>query len=1674
MMATQEEECRLKEEDELAFAVQTGEDILGQLSMAKQDDPPSNHVKDLTRALFMAKRRLARLDNAHASAGANNDGPGVRRLEDHLTQETRDDHGTNVIQTAEPVQQPRIRAKLPTLELPPFGGDVAEYTSFRARFHAAVEDAPGLTDEVKLIYLLGCLRGPASQLVKELPPTAAGYASAKALLNEAYDRPAAAQLGHWKALLEIQQVGAGAQRLRQFQMAVEAHVRALECSGVLAAEGEFLPTFLAAKIPGDLRLRWERKRAKRAGGSADFDEGESISGSASGTTRSTLASFRAFLKNEVEAAEAIDLMDANPTSPKSSERKAQPAVSATRALNVQAGRHDKRQRAPCIRDLPEGQRLAAVNEHQLCGNCLGHGHFARRCGRPRCRTCGQRHHALLHGEIEGARKQQGPGQRHGGERGENGVFPSHPQSTSLPTGSATPRLNQQTSRVFAAATGQSLLQTALVKVRMNGGVQQEVRALLDPGAEDCFFHADLIRNTNGQAIDEATFQVIGFGEQSQGEQKYQRYELEIMSREGAFLLRGWATERLCSSPRGRVTPALGEAAEPEGLADPTPGDGRPIMMTIGADALPSILKMQAPRRVNNFVLTPTIFGWVTLGSNQKVAKDVRCLTATRAPPNVRLQDLWDLETLSIDVESEALTSLPPAKLDVEGHYEVRLPFKSAERPKANRYEAEKRLDSVLKTNPERRGKYERYMRDLQDSRIIEEVPEEQARSIRHFLPHHGVWREGKALRVVFDGSAGLNQTLDTGPNLVNHMVEVIISARLADLLMMCDIKGAFLCVAVHPDDRQFLAFLWRRAGRNVVMKFRRVPFGTNASPFLLQHALGQLLEDAEADGHGALAQRLRSSLFVDDLALPISQGEDTQELRVQIEMLFARASMQLHKFRVSGDRGEGSILGLLWSSETDTLPLRIQMSNELRTKRQLLSAFAALYDPLGLRLPWSVTLRLIFQRLWTRGVDWDEALPADEQEVLDKCIAGAQEFADMRVPRSTGHPESIHVFADASLVAYCAAIYVKSGEASHLLIAKARVAPLRPKLTMPRMELMAALLATKLYNKIRPRTSTDATFYTDSSIVLSWIRNGPEKYRSFVRNRLVTILETTTASSWKKVSTSNNPADLGTRGITASALRASALWWHGPDYGQEQLPEQESIDDQTKQDAEREERKSMVVVTAHLDDDNAEEFEEFVSTFSTLPRLVTAAVWVRRWLPGSQHSGKSQAEERAAAFAGLLRRAQDVQREDIGTRTRVGPDNLRCALTRTGEQLPILPRGALAKLVVEDVHRTLYHQGTGAVLAEMHSNYYGIGREFVKRTVTACIPCRREKARTSKPPEGGLPSSRITPARPFETCGIDFWGPIFCDGDKAWVLIASCAVTRAVHLELVRRQTAEETALALRRLAAARGPLRQVYCDNARTFRKLATLTNITWRFIPERSPQNGGFYERMVGVVKRAFKITMRNQQLTFSEATTVLAEISERINRRPLTTWEGLDGEVPLTPAHFIYGGEPPRLGPLMPHGDGDNLTFQKRFLRTQAITEQLWTRWKREYLPTLRQWRSKQRKPCALDVGAVVIVEEDGIKRSKWPLGRIVSLIPGKDGHSRAAFVRMKGIVTRRHLNRLIPLEVDAGAHAQLKPTAGHASAPIKPPEASGADDQPKPMVGERTRCGREIRKPKRFQD
>lgn len=236
-------------------------------------------------------------------------------------------------------------------------------------------------------------------------------------------------------------------------------------------------------------------------------------------------------------------------------------------------------------------------------------------------------------------------------------------------------------------------------------------------------------------------------------------------------------------------------------------------------------------------------------------------------------------------------------------------------------------------------------------------------------------------------------------------------------------------------------------------------------------------------------------------------------------------------------------LGLQWCVETDTFKFKMALKEQPHTRRGILSVVSSVYDPLGFLAPLTLPAKLILQDLGRRSYAWDDQIPLTLQQQWIRWLRDLERVTAFKVDRClkpTDFGESIraqlHHFADASENGYGTVTYLmlQDNNRTHVsfIQGKARVAPIK-QVTIPRLELTAAVLAVRVDTMLGVELQLQvekSCFWTDSTSVLKYIRNEDRRFQTFVANRISTIRGTTEVSQWRYVNTTQNPADIASRG----------------------------------------------------------------------------------------------------------------------------------------------------------------------------------------------------------------------------------------------------------------------------------------------------------------------------------------------------------------------------------------------------------------------------------------------------------------------------------------------------------------------------------------------------------------
>lgn len=407
---------------------------------------------------------------------------------------------------------------------------------------------------------------------------------------------------------------------------------------------------------------------------------------------------------------------------------------------------------------------------------------------------------------------------------------------------------------------------------------------------------------------------------------------------------------------------------------------------------------------------------------------------------------------------------------------------------------------------------------------------------------------------------------------------------------MSDIEGMFCQVRVPAEDADMLRFLWWPQGdlSQELKEYRMVVnlFGATSSPSCASFALLKCAEDNQAAFSSEATNTILRNFYVDDCLKSVGSEEQAVALIQELRRLCAAEGFHLTKWISNSRAVLASIheddrakevkeldlekdclpieraLGVQWCVESDMLKFRVSIQNKPLTRRGVLSMMSTIYDPLGILAPLILPVKQILQELCRTKHAWDDSMPEALALQWHQWVTSLHHLASFEVnrcvkPSNFGETASaqLHHFADASEKGYGTVTYMvsknhKNQTHSAFIIGKARVTPLKP-VTIPRLELTAASMAAKMDTMMRAeldQSLEESVFWTDSTLVIQYLKNETARYRTFVANRIAAIRERSKVSQWRYVSTSDNPADYASRGLTVDGSLKAKTWIMGPDF----------------------------------------------------------------------------------------------------------------------------------------------------------------------------------------------------------------------------------------------------------------------------------------------------------------------------------------------------------------------------------------------------------------------------------------------------------------------------------------------------------------------------------------------
>lgn len=1385
-----------------------------------------------------------------------------------------------------------MNVKLPVIELPKFSGNYNNWLEFKELYVSLIHNNSNLYPVQKLHYLKASLEGSALQCIQSVNFTGENYELAWDILCERFDNKKLMIHNLIKSIFNIPELILDTpSALRNVIDLLSKCLKSLQMIGVNTESWDPLIIYIiCTKLDQNTLAQWEQ---------FEYEHELPI-----------IEELKSFLRARADFLEKVNLH--KPKS-KVSPKIVKPNHSNKCLLNnIEAGEQvsgqlkGKAKEFSCFYcnkshsiykcqefiSLSLNEKNDKVKSLKLCTNCLRKGHDVSTCRFSSCRHCNEKHNSLLHPVSEVALV------NHFG----NSFTNNHTQEKSIVCDSVT--------------SNQVLLATALVQVLDAAGNIHVCRALLDSASMSNFITLNLVSKLK---LSQDSADILVSGVDGVCVKVSKTCNIKFQSLYSSFtadikcLILPTITDSL---PTVSLDPSIFNIPSYIKLADPTFHKSRDIDILIGAGLFWKLLsKGTKPLAPAGPILQNSKLGWLLSGplnshdeSGNRVSS---CHLSRDIDVQSQLQKFWELEELSLRspwseeekmVEQHFQDTIYRNK---DGRFVVSIPLKqsysclgeSREGALRQFLSQEKRLSS----NAERKLLCSEFMSEYENLGHMSPFPISDDNQITYYSPHHGVVREDSSttkLRVVFNSSFpsstgnSYNSIQLVGPTIQEDLVSILLRFRQHSYVISADICKMYRQIFVQEEFKPLQLILWRSNPEDELQTFslNTVVYGTASAPFLTTRCLVQLaIENKKLFPHAS--EVIKRDFYVDDLLSGGNSISEVVELQQQVSSILSTAGFQLRKWKSNeptilqhlnsknltndkyffGSSEASKVLGMFWSCKKDDLSFSFVLASNKRivTKRLILSETAKIFDPLGLLGPVTVRAKVYLQMLWSLNLPWDQEVP---QELSRKWTTFRDELPKLNnllVARQATCKEmlsvEIHGFSDASQHAYGACIYLRTVDLNQvvhvqLLTSKSRVAPLK-SISIPRLELCAALLLSQLYSKVKScltQEIKDVRMWSDSKVALAWIRSSPHLFQVFVGNRISEIQKHTPPEYWNYVPSGQNPADYLSRGSSpASFVENQSEWFCGPKWLYEcsSWPVDNTITEQIQIEQLPEVRKTIFsFVQGEIPKTDLFPFNRF----SSLTRIKHVMSYCLRFTNNCQRSkeklcGSLTLPEIRQAELRLLKIAHQESFEDdihhLSKEGHVKNSSKLLSLTpflsegiiRVGGRLknsiypfdkkhPILlcPKHHLTYLIFKSKHFEHFHCGPQLLLATVRESFWAIsGKNLAKRIVRECVVCFKFRPKFIYPEMGNLPSFRVSPVTTiFSEVGVDYAGPFYyktVQGRggkilKCYLCLFVCLAVKAVHLELATDLSSQAFLKAFQRFISRRGKPRNVYSDNGSNF----------------------------------------------------------------------------------------------------------------------------------------------------------------------------------------------------------------------------------------------------------------
>lgn len=1041
------------------------------------------------------------------------------------------------------------------------------------------------------------------------------------------------------------------------------------------------------------------------------------------------------------------------------------------------------------------------------------------------------------------------------------------------------------------------------------------------------------------------------------------------------------------------------------------------------------------------------------------------------------------------------------------------------------------LERKMSSNVELSDKYKHQMRIYLEKgyarKLLQHEIGNQSNTV-WYLPHFAVHNPHKPdkLRIVFDAAAkvnevSLNSALLKGPEQARPMMSILFKFREGKIAVAADIREMFSQIKIRPEDQQAQRFVWRDDPSQPVSHFvmSSMIFGAICSPCVAEFVKNHNAQEFQHE-YPEAASDIINKHYVDDYVASFTDEEDAIRICQDVVCVNAKGGFELRNFTSNSDKlryalnapriehletvnmerqsTSEKVLGMCWNTTSDTFEFRTQFHRiptdvieGLRppTKRELLGIVMAIFDPFGLLADFTLYAKMLVRDTWKSNLGWDEQLPPT---INKRYQLWSKEFNDIHkftVPRhyltNISNPKTIelHVFMDASQVAFAAAAYLRvvheHGIDVIFVFGKTRGAP-QKMMSIPRLELQAGVLGIRICKTVLQNHDLKVSrinYWTDSRTLLYWVNSVERRFKPFVAHRITEILSHSEASQWRWTPTDKNSADTATRAKEPPKLSLRSPWIIGPDFLHQDERCWPSITIKSPSDSSvLEELRTLNLLQIKgnllINFNNFSSYQRLLKTMAYVLRAQKMFHYIAKVPPFEQVSKSFiTINELTQAEFCLCKIAQKEQYDiEVTALTSSKPLTKKSSIYKLNPYLdedgilrlhgrldeatylpiqtrrPILlpPKHPMSALIMRHHHEKLHHQNSAVVLNEVRQKFWiPQPKTLLKLVRRDCPQCKIDRAVPKTPIMGQLPIDRITPyVRPFTYTGVDLFGPLNVAigrrREKRWGVIFTCLTVRAVHLELAENLSTDAFIICLRNFINRRGTPVRIRSDNGTNFigayRELkseqhlfdtdrinneANSRRIEWMFNCPSNPSSGGCWERLIRIVKRLMMKTLSEEAPRVETLRSVLIEAENLINSRPLT-------EIQLA----AEDDEPLTPNHFLlgcvnstqtPCPIDERICLRKQWRISMNLKDRLWKKWMSDYLPQLLRRPKWHDKVSPLKIDDLVLVCELNQPRSQWQKGRVTKVFQSKDGQVRCAEIKTSTSIIRRPASKLAVLSL-----------------------------------------------------